>query len=192
MSFRPFRLPALLMALAAALAAGCSPAVDLEDDIELVDVQTGYFDNGLKDGRNHMLPHLAFRIRNVSDHDVSSVLLTVSFWIADPAGHAAAVAAAQASGAEPPEAMTLKEISSAQVRGVTSDGLAPGEETAPIVVRPDVGYTLEGPRADFFVHSEFLDVTARVFARRGGAIVQIGEYVLDQRIIQPSGTPDGQ
>ena len=192
MSFRPFRLPALLMALAAALAAGCSPAVDLENDIELVDVQTGYFDNGVKDGKNHMLPHVSFRIRNVADHEVSSVLLTVQFWIADPAAHAAAVAAAQQAGADPPEAMTMTEISSAQVRGVTGAGLAPGEETSPIVVRPDVGYTLEGPRADFFVHSDFKDVTARVFARRAGRIVPIGEFVLDQRIIPPSGTPDSR
>jgi hypothetical protein len=181
------------MALAAALAAGCSPAVDLENDIELVDVQTGYFDNGVKDGRNHLLPHLAFKIRNVGDQHVSSVLLTVSFWTDDAVGHAAAIAAAQAAGAAPPEGMTMKEIfSSSQVRGVTDEGIAPGEETSPIVVRPDVGYTLEGPRADFFVHSEFLDVTARVFARRAGGIVQVGEYVLDQRIISPSGTPDVQ
>lgn len=189
MSFRPFRLLALLMTLVVA-ASACN-AVDLSADIELVDVQTGYFDNGVKDGKNHMLPYLAFKIRNVSDSHVSSVFMTVSFWVDDPQGHATAVAAAQQQGVDPPTEMTQQGVFlESQFRGVTSDGIAPGEETDQLVARPDVGYTLEGPRADFFVHRDFMDVTAKVFARHGGRIVQVGQFVLDRRIIS-STSPDG-
>lgn len=190
MAFRPRRLPALLLACALLPAAGCGPAVDLEQDIELADVETGYFDNGLKDGSNHMLPSVSFRIRNVSDHDVSSIMIMVSFWVDDPAATAAETAAAVAAGREPPAGTIQREISSAQVRGVTGEALAPGAQTDPIVVRPNVGYTLEGPISEFFVHSDFEDVTARVFGRRSGALVPLGEFVLERRIVTSAPGPD--
>lgn len=160
----------LALAFAVALAAACGPPVDLTTDIEVVEVETGWYDNGVKDGRNHMLPSIAFRLRNVSDHEVSSVWLTVAFWRTVDDG----------------------EMSSAQLRGIGSEGLAPGERTDVLLVRPDVGYTLEGPRSEFFVHSDFVDASARVFGRHSGGLVQLGEFPIERRIIPTSSSPGGR
>jgi hypothetical protein len=165
-SARPLVLLALLVPGLA-----CSPQIDLAASVSLTDVQSGYVDAGpAANGWNHLLPNLTFRLKNVSDRDISNVQLLVNF---------------RAEGAE-------VDIASAQVSGIGPDGLGPGAETDPVVVRPDTGFTLEGPLADFFVHSGFVDVTARVFARRAGKVVPVGEFKMDRRIIPQQSTSGGR
>jgi hypothetical protein len=169
MLLRPARFLPLLVALVVASSA-CGPAVDLAADIEPFDVETGWYDNGIREGKTHLVPYMSLRLRNVSDHEISSVLLTVSFWRDGDDG----------------------EMAASQIRGIDGDGLAPGAETDHLVVRSEFGYTLEGPRSEFFLHSDFVDATAKVYARRSGAVVPIGEYRLDRRIISPSSAPDAR
>lgn len=159
MSARPARLLALLLVLA--IGPACGTGVDLQTDLEITDVFTGWYDNGVKDGQNHMLPSITFRLKNVSDRPIAGVQLMVSFW---------------RDGAD-------GEQDSSQVRGIGDDALAPGAETEPLLVRASVGYTLSGPRDAFFQHSMFLDFSAKLFARRGGRIVPVGEFPIDRVII---------
>jgi hypothetical protein len=169
MLLRPARFAPLLAACLVA-ASSCGPPVNLATDIEVTDVETGWYDNGIRQGKTHLVPYISLRLRNVSDHEVSSVLLAVSFWRDGDDG----------------------EMDESQIRGIDSDGLAPGAETDHLVVRSEFGYTLEGARSEFFLHSDFVDATAKVFARRSGAVVPIGEYRLDRRIISPSSAPDAR
>lgn len=159
MMTRPIRFIALLLFVAAGPA--CGPAIALQTDLEITDVFTGWYDNGIKAGQNHMLPSISFRLKNVAEVPISGVQLTVSFW---------------QNGAD-------GEKDSSQVRGIGDQALQPNAETDPILVRGSVGYTLSGPRDAFFQHSLFIDFTAKVFARRGGKIVPMGEFSLDRRII---------
>lgn len=167
--------PAWLLALLLVLAIGpaCGTGVDLQTDIEITDVFSGYYDNGLTDaGWNHMLPSISFRLKNVSDRPIAGVQLMVSFWREGDDG----------------------ELDSSQVRGIGDEALEPGAATEPILVRSTVGYNLQAPRDQLFLQSMFLDFTAKVFARRSGRIVPIGEYTLDRRVIPQfsSSSPGGQ
>jgi len=164
---RLVRLLALLLALAVGPA--CGPGVDLQADLEITDVFSGWYDNGVKNGQNHLLPSISFRLKNVSEHPVAGVQMMVSFW---------------RDGAD-------GEQDSSQVRGIGDDALAPGAETETILVRGSVGYTLSGPRDTFFQHSMFLDFTAKLFARRGGRIVPMGEYPIDRVIIPQASSSSG-
>ena len=74
------RVSALLLAGCLVVAAACGPGVDLERDLAVTDLQTGYYNNGMKDGQHHLLPSVAFRLRNESTHDLTSVQITVQFW----------------------------------------------------------------------------------------------------------------
>lgn len=154
----------LVIVLGFATAAGCSGDIDLSQALAVTDVLSGYYDNGVKGGANHLVPSITFRLKNQSAQDVSSVELDVAFW---PEGRDA-------------------ELDSVSIRGIGGDALAPGASTEPLTVRSRLGFTLEGAREDFFNHSLFKDVTARVFAKRSGRIIPLGQFKLDRRIIPHS------
>ena len=160
----PFRraIPRLALALAlAGGAGGCGGPINLKEALAVTDVFTGWYDNGTKDGKNHLVPSITFRLKNQLDQPLSSVQLTMDFWL---------------EGADGP-------LDSALVRGIGPDAVGPGASTEPITVRSGTGYTLESPRADLFDHSLFKDATVKMFAKRSGAIVAIGEFKIDRRLL---------
>jgi hypothetical protein len=157
---RPSPALVLLVVLSGAGAAACT-TIDLGKTLEVTDVQTGWYDNGIKDGMNHLVPQVTFRLKNVSPESINSVQMTIAFWM---------------DGADGMMDEVLKQ-------GIGSDGVAPGATSEPIQARSPVGYTYAGPRADALTNSKFVDVTARVFAKRGGKIFKMGEYRVERKLI---------
>jgi hypothetical protein len=160
MSLRPFRL--FVLGLLVAGATSCSD-VNLATDLEVIDVQSGWLDAGIdkNTGWNHLVPSISFRLKNKSSNSIVGVQLTVSIWLDGDDG----------------------EKASKVVRGIGGDGLAPGAQTEPIVVRTEWGYNLEGPRATLFENSGFRDGTAKIFGQRAGRIVPLGEFKLERKVI---------
>ena len=150
----------LVLSLGLAAPAGCGRDVALNEVLAVTDVLSGYYDNGIKNGKIHMVPSLTFRLKNQGAQKVSDIELDIAFWAEGKDG----------------------EMDSASVRAL-SDGLAAGASSEPLTVRSKIGFTLEGARDDFFGHSLFKDVTARVFAKRSGRIFPLGQFKMDQRII---------
>ena len=153
----------LAVGLAFVSSASCGPRVDLSK-LAVTDTFTGWYDNGIKDGKNHLVPSLSFRLQNNGEAPASYVQLTVSFWMKDADGN----------------------YDEREVSGIGGTAVPPGGTSEPILVRATLGYTLEGPRADLFSHSQFRDVTARVVAKRDGRPVRIGEVAIDRRLIPHS------
>ena len=160
----------LLPALAAS--AGCGRAwgvvqtvfgsgPDLAATLDVTDVKTGWYDAGVADGKARMVPSITFRLHNKGKEAVNTVQLMVSFWRVGTDG-------------------AWDEV---LTTGIGHAALDPGASTDPIIVRPKVAYTLEGARADLFTHHLFLDTTAKVFVQRSGAIVPMGQYPLERKII---------
>lgn len=150
----------LVAGLALVASASCGPRVDLSA-LEITDTFTGWYDNGLKDGKNHLVPSLSFRLRNKGESPATYVQLTVSFWLKGDDG----------------------DYDAREVTGIGETPIPPGGTSEPILVRANHGYTLEQPRAELFTHSQFRDVTARVIAKRDGRLVRIGEVAIDRRLI---------
>jgi hypothetical protein len=121
------------------------------------------------DGKTRLLPSLTFELHNNSDAPISSVLLLLSYYQVGADG----------------------EFDSAQATGIGSEGVAPGKATAPIVVRAQHGYTLEGARVDFFTNPLFRDMTVKVFAKKRAGYMPLGEFKIDRRILEPSGKTPG-
>ena len=154
-----FFYAAVLLAVGAA--SGCN-SVDLKTQVQVVDVTSGYYDNGLTPaGLNHLVPSVTFSVRNISDREVSSVDMVVMYW-------------AQGQDAEQDEAL-LKVIG--------GSGLPAGATSEPVVSRSRIGFTLAAPRAELFNHSQFKDWTAKLFLKRGNKIVPAGEYKIDHRLL---------
>lgn len=145
-----------------AAAAACSPGVDLKTAVQPAEVLSGWYDDGVTaDGLNHLLPSITFRLRNESDRPLYGVDIIVAFWVVGSDG----------------------EKDSKQVVGIGGTALAPGALTGPITVRSAAGYTLEQPRAELFTHSMFKDWVAKLFAKRGGNLVPIGEVTIERRLL---------
>lgn len=160
MSRRLIALRAAVL-LAAFTVAGCE-SVDLKTAVQVTDVSSGYYDNGLTPaGLNHLVPSLTFTVRNASDQKLSSIDMVVMFW---------------ATGDD-------TEQDEAVIKVIGGSGLAPGAGTEPVVVRSKIGYTLEQPRSELFSHRMFRDWTAKLFVKRGGKIVPAGEYPIERRVL---------
>ncbi len=148
-----------LLALAA-FASACGPSVDLAN-LKVTDVFSGWYDYGVVNNLNKLVPSISFRLQNTGPVPADEVDLTVSFWTDGADG----------------------EWDAKEVAGIGDKAVAPGASTDPILIRADAGYTSEAARADFFSNSVFKDVTAKVFAKRGGKIVPLGTFKLDRRVI---------
>jgi len=147
--------------VAGVAATGCN-SVDLKTQVQVVDVSSGYYDNGLTPtGLNHMVPSVTFSLRNVSDREVSSIDMVVMYW-------------ADGQDSEQDEAL---------IKVVPGSGLPAGATTEPVVSRSRVGFTLEGARAELFTRSRFVDWTAKLFLKRGGKIVPAGEYKIERKLL---------
>jgi hypothetical protein len=151
---------AIVLALLLVGAASCGPQLDLAK-LEPTEIFTGYYDDGVKDGLNRLLPSITFRLKNNDAVPASQVQLTVSFWRDGDDG----------------------EKDSLEVEGIGNEAVAQGASSPAILVRAKVGYTLEQPRDELFSHSQFKDFTAKLFAKRGGKIVPIGQFRIDRRIL---------
>jgi hypothetical protein len=165
-----FRRSSALVALGLFLAASCAASPNLTEALAVTDVISGWYDNGVKNGLNHLVPTITFRLKNQSDAPLNSVQLTVAFWAEGKDG----------------------EQDSFQVTGIGSTEVPPGQSTDSITVRSTVGYTLEQPRAELFTHGDFKDWTVRMFARRSGRIYAIGEFKVDRRFIPHSSKDAGR
>ena len=61
-----------------------------------------------------------------------------------------------------------------------------GNETAPLSVVSDTGYTADPPqsRADMLKHSQFRDMRVHLFARHGAAQwVELGQYDISRQLL---------
>jgi hypothetical protein len=144
----------------------CGPRIDLATSLEVTEVFSCWYDYGVVGGLNKLVPSISFRLKNTGEHPIGRVQLTVSFW---------------QNGAD-------GENDSREVTGIGPDEVPPGGVSEPILVRSENGYTIEQPRAELFTHSQFVDFTAKIFAKRSGKIVPIGEFVLERRIIPQTTT----
>jgi hypothetical protein len=168
MRFGTRSLLLLVLGLALSGTAACGPQIDL-NQLEATEVTSGYYDFGVVDGLNKLVPSISFRLKNNGTVPADRVALTVSFWQDGKDG----------------------ELDSKEVRGIGAEDVPPGGLSDVVLVRSAWGYTLQQPRAELFINSEFKDFTAKLFAKRGGKIVPIGQFKIDQRIIyqQPTAVP---
>jgi hypothetical protein len=143
---RPLATFLVLGVLASALSfSACNKPVDLKQATEITDVSTGWFDAGIQDGKNKLIPSVTFRIKKNSSVDLSSLALNVVFRVQGEQDH----------------------WDDVFVQRVDFNG----DTTAPITVRSQFGYTGDPPqtRADMLKHSQFRDMEAQIFAKQGSS-----------------------
>lgn len=122
--------------------AGCTASADLKQALQVGDVVAGWYDAGVVDGKNKLVPSVTFRLRNVAETDINAAALTIVFKFLD-------------NGQEQ-DSIFVQRVPFAN------------KQTEPITVRSQTGFTGEPPqsRADMLKNSNFRDVEAVIFVRQ--------------------------
>jgi hypothetical protein len=144
--------------------AGCASR-DVQTDLKLVDVRTGWYDAGLVEGgKNKLVPSVSLKVQNVSAEDISSVEMNAVF---------RRVGETEVWGEH-------------FIRAIGSSGLVAGQTGAPIVLRSTLGYTGTQSRALMLQNKEFVDARVVIMGRHGSRNwAKMGEYQVDRQLLTP-------
>jgi hypothetical protein len=142
----------------------CSAGADVATAIQVTDVSTGWFDAGIVNGQNKLVPAVTFKLKNVSDRPVSTLQANVLFHRLN----------------------SPEEWGNGFLRVAGSEGLAAGASTEPLTVKSDLGYTGSETRAEMLKNSHFVDAKVRILAKAGSNYWHpLGEYQIERRLLVP-------
>jgi hypothetical protein len=144
--------------------ASCSPGADVATDIQLLDVTSGWYDAGIVNGQNKLVPSVTFKLKNISDRPVTTLQANVLFHRVN----------------------SPEEWGSGFLKIAGSEGLQAGATTDPLTVRSDLGYTGTETRADMLKNSQFVDAKVRILAKAGSNYWHpLGEYQIERKLLVP-------
>ena len=153
------RLTACL--LLALVGAGCH-AREVEKDLSITDVHTGWYDVGIVNGQNKLVPSISLKLKNVSSEQISRVQINAVF---------------RRLGEQ-------KEWDAHFIRGIGPDGLAPGAKGEELVLRSERGYLGPQSRLQMLQNREFVDAKVEIFGKHGSRLwVKIGEFTIDRQLL---------
>ena len=153
----------LVLPLLAVLLLTACESREVEKDLKIVGVQTGWYDSGVQPGgTNKLVPSIFLELENVSDRDIASVQLMVVF---------RRIGEEQSWGEH-------------YVRAIDPDGLAAGSTTERIVLRSTLGYTGPQSRLQMLRNQEFVDATVEVFGKHGPRTwVKMAEFPIERELL---------
>jgi hypothetical protein len=155
-------LAAILLVGCAFVAAACSRPPDAQKVLQVTDLTTGWYDAGIVNGKNKLVPTVSFRVKNVGTSTVKYVQLNAVFRVIGD----------------------QEELGSMFVKGIGGDGLAAGAHTETYVLRSALGYTGEQPRHEMLDHSGFRDAKVEIFAKPGSSQwVKLAEHTVARQLL---------
>jgi hypothetical protein len=136
--------------------AGCSPPVDLKQALQVTDVTSGYFDAGVVEGKNKLVPSVSFKLKKSVDDSLRPLSVNVAFKQLPAAGTAV-----------PPGSPGESDWDEVFLQNVPFDG----SQTALLTFKANNGYTGDPPqtRADMLKNRYFRDVRVHVFAKHSAS-----------------------
>ena len=128
------------------LACGNQPAQDITQILTVNDAKTGWYDAGVENGMNKLVPSVVLTLKNSGRQPITNVQLNA---VIRRVGE-------------------TEEWGGAYVKVIGANGLAPGASTKPIVLRSNLGYTGIEPRVQMLKNKQFVDAQVQVFVKHGG------------------------
>jgi hypothetical protein len=149
----------LLLAL---LSVGCGPTVDLTKSLEITIVETGWFDAGIVNGQNKLVPRASFVLKNRSDQTLGNLQVNASFR----------------------RVGETEEWGNDFVKAGT-EGLAPGASTPPLTATSQRGYTgSEQSRQEMLQNTHFVDATIELSAKYGSVQwARVGTFPITRQLL---------
>jgi hypothetical protein len=141
--------------------AGCTKVNPVEV-LEPVDVTTGWFDKGIENGKNKLVPQVQLKLRNKSNAPIDGVQINAIF-----------------------RRVTEQEMWGEHYGWVVrNQALAPGAATEQIVLQSALGYTGEQPRMQILQHSGFIDAKVELYLKKGSQVwAKLGEFPIERQLL---------
>lgn len=156
---KPLLAALTLLILSACGGTGQQPITEL---VQSVDVRSGWFDAGVENGMNKLVPTIMLTLKNVSRAPVANIQLNA---VVRRAGE-------------------TEEWGGAFMKVIGTQGIPPGGSTKPIVLRSNLGYTGIEPRVQMLKNRQFVDAHVQVFAKHGGnQWVKLGEWPIARELL---------
>jgi len=151
----------LQLATLALSVVACGPTVDLTKALQVSEVSTGWHDAGVVDGKNKLVPSIAFKLTNTSSETLKALQVNAIF---------------RRTG-------ETEEWGSGWLSVARPDGLGPGATTALLTVTSQLGYTGTESRHELLQNRSFVDARVEVFAKYGSTQwTRIGEHPIERRL----------
>jgi len=153
----------LLTLLAVVMCAGCAPSVDLTKGLQVTIVDTGWYDVGIVNGQNKLVPSVAFSLKNVSEQRLSTLQINAIFR----------------------RVTENDEWGSGFLTAAGSDGLAAGATSPVLTVKSPLGYTgSDQSRQEMLQNSHFVDAKVDLFAKYGSTQwARLGSYPIQRHLL---------
>jgi hypothetical protein len=130
--------------------------------IKVANITTGWFDVGVVDGQNKLVPSAVVTVTNTGTEKLSGLQIFLVFRFLGE----------------------TEELGSGLVVLRGNDALAPNATSKPISVRANWGYSSLEPRAQMLMHSQFKDAKVEVYAKFGAKpFVRIGEAQVARQLL---------
>jgi hypothetical protein len=158
------RLTRALLLSVAVVASACESR-DVQKDLSIVEVRTGWYDLGaLADGNNKIVPSISLKLKNISQKPISGVQIDAVFRKVNELD---------------------KVLDEHFVPGVASNAsLLPGNSTGAIVLRSKWGFTGSETRSQMLENSQFIDAQVTILGRHGrNNWTQMSVVRIDRRLL---------
>lgn len=153
----------LLLVLALVASTACGPTVDLTKGLEVHVVNSGWYDLGIVNGQNKLVPTVIFTLHNTSDQKLVTLQINALF---------------RRVGED-------TEWGSGFLTVAGSQGLAQGATTDPITIRSQLGYTgSDQSRQEMLANSHFVDAKVELFGKYASTQwVRLGSYPITRQLL---------
>jgi hypothetical protein len=159
------RAPARLLLLIATLVSStaCGPTVDLTKGLEIKILNSGWYDLGIVNGQNKLVPTVTFTLHNISDQTLGTLQVQALF---------------RRVGED-------TEWGNGFLTVVGSKGLAPGATTDPTTIKSQLGYTgSDQSRQEMLANSHFVDAKVELFGKYAATQwVRLGSYPVTRQLL---------
>jgi hypothetical protein len=154
----------LLLVVAVVSAAACGPTVDLTKGVEVTIVDSGWYDVGIVNGQNKLVPAVSFTLKNVSEQKLVSLQVNALFR----------------------RVTENDEWGSELVTVAGSSGLPAGQATGVLNVKSPRGYTgSDQSRLEMLQNTHFVDAKVDLFAKYGSTQwTRIGTYPITRQLLK--------
>ena len=153
----------LLVLLALSVSVACGPTVDLTKGLQVTIANSGWYDLGIVNGQNKLVPTVTFTLHNTSDQKLVTLQINALFR----------------------RVTENTEWGSGFLTVVGSQGLAPGATTDPITIKSQLGYTgSDQSRQEMLQNTHFVDAKVELFGKYGSTQwVLLGTYPITRQLL---------
>ena len=153
----------LLLLFAIVVPVACGPTVDLTKGLQVIIINTGWYDLGIVDGHNKLVPTVIFRLKNVSDRKLVTLQINALFR----------------------RVSENTEWGSGFLTVAGSQGLAPGATSEPITIKSQLGYTgSDQSRQEMLQNAQFVDAKVELFGKYGSTQwVLLGSHPITRQVL---------